>query len=84
MDGETRQLPFGITLTVDDVKSVDKLVEHIRDKIQSISYRDLANIDDDNKWQVTSSWEYEHSIFNLVHILKSIDWEQDTLLFYGW
>lgn len=84
VDGETRQLPFGITLTVDDVKSVDKLIEHIRDKIQSISYRGLADIDDKNKWQVTSSWEYEHSIFNLVHILKSIDWEQDTILFYGW
>ena len=84
VDGEERRLPLGITLTVDDVKSIDKLVEHIRDKIQSISYRGLANIDEDNKWQVTTSWEYEHSIFNLVHILKSIDWEQDTILFYGW
>ncbi|MBO7250218.1 MAG: hypothetical protein J6V42_02975 [Clostridia bacterium] len=84
VDGEERRLPLGITLTVDDVKSIDKLVEHIRDKIQSISYRGLANIDEDNKWQVTTSWEYEHSIFNLVHILKSIDWEQDTVLFYGW
>lgn len=84
VDGGERRLPLGITLTVDDVKSIDKLVEHIRDKIESISYRGLANIDEDNKWQVTTSWEYEHSIFNLVHILKSIDWEQDTILFYGW
>jgi hypothetical protein len=84
VNGEEKHLPFGITLTVEDVKSVDKIIEHIRDKIQSISYRGLANIDEDSKWSVTSSWEYEHSIFNLVHILKSIDWEQDTLLFYGW
>ena len=84
VDGEERQLPLGITITKDDVKSIDKVVSHIEDKIRSISYRGLANINEDSKWQVTSSWEYEHSIFNLVHILKSIDWEQDTLLFYGW
>lgn len=84
VDGEERHLPFGITITKDDVKSIDKVVSHIEDKIWSISNRGLADIDEDNKWQVTSSWEYEHSIFNLVHILKSIDWEQDTLLFYGW
>lgn len=84
VDGEERQLPLGITITKDDVKSIDKVVSHIEDKIRSISYRGLANINEDSKWQVTSSWEYEHSIFNLVHILKSIDWEKDTLLFYGW
>jgi hypothetical protein len=84
VDGEERKIPFGLTLTIDDVKSIDKVLEHLRDKISSISYRGLADIDESNKWQVTSSWEYEHSIFNLVHILKSIDWEQDTLLFYGW
>lgn len=84
VDNEERQLPLGITITKDDVKSIDKVVSHIEDKIRSISYRGLANINEDSKWQVTSSWEYEHSIFNLVHILKSIDWEKDTLLFYGW
>ena len=84
VDGEERHLPLGITITIDDVKSIDKVVSHIEEKISSISYIGLANIDEDSKWQVTSSWEYEHSIFNLVHILKSMDWEQDTLLFYGW
>lgn len=84
VDGEERRLPLGITLTVDDVKSIDKVVSLIEDKVRSISYRGLVNIDEDNKWQVTPSWEKEHSIFNLVHILKSIDWEKDTLLFYGW
>ena len=84
VDGEERHLPLGITITKDDVKSIDKVVSHIEDKIQTISYRGFANIDEDNKWQVTSSWEYEHSIFNLVHILKAMNWEQDTILFYGW
>jgi len=84
VDGEKRQIPFGITLTVDDVKSIDKVLELIRDKIVSITLRGLADIDEKNKWQVTRSWEYEHSIFNLVHILKSVDWETETILFYGW
>ena len=84
VDGEERQLPLGITLTVEDVKSMDKVLEHLSDKISRISYCGIANIDEDRKWQVTLSWEYEHSIFNLVHILKSIDWQEDTILFYGW
>ena len=66
------------------VKSIDKVLEHLSDKIARISYCAIANIDEDRKWHVTSSWEYEHSIFNLVHILKSIDWQEDTILFYGW
>ena len=84
VDGEERRLPLGITITKDDVKSIDKVVSHIENKIRSISYVGLANINEDSKWLVTSSWEYEHSIFDLVHILKSMDWEKDTLLFYCW
>ena len=84
VDGEERQLTLGITLTVEDVKSMAKVLEHLSEKISRISYCGIANIDEDRKWEVTSSWEYEHSIFNLVHILKSIDWEEDTILFYGW
>jgi hypothetical protein len=84
VDGEERRLPLGITSTVNDVKSIDKVLKHICGKITNISYSGLADIDEENKWRVTPSREYEHSIFNLVHILKSIDWEQDTILFYGW
>lgn len=43
----------------------------------------IVNTSDD-KWVVTSSWEYEHSIFNLMHLLKTMDWDKDTLLFYGY
>lgn len=83
-DGQDYSLPLGITIHKDDVKSIDKLIEHIEDKLREILCRGLADTNEENKWQVTTSWEYEHSIFNLVHILKSIDWKQDTILFYGW
>lgn len=84
VDGQDFNLPFGMRIRKEEVKSIDKVVEHIEDKIRSMSYRSIANIDEDEKWCVTGSWEYEHSIFNLVHLLKSIDWDTDTLLFYGW
>ena len=84
VDGKDCSLPLGITLRKEDVKSIDKLVEHIEDKIRNIGYIGLANTNEDYKWSVTQSWEYEHSIFNLVHILKSVDWETETILFYGW
>ena len=83
VDGQDYGHPLGITLRKEDVKSIDKLVEHIEDKIRKISFG-LAETDERFKWSVTSSWEYEHSIFNLVHILKSVDWENETILFYGW
>lgn len=83
-DGVDLSRPLGLDLKKEGIKSIDELVEHIRDKVVSLCYRDIANTDESNKWTVTSSWEYEHSIFNLVHILKTIDWEQDTILFYGW
>lgn len=37
-----------------------------------------------NNENVTHSWEYEYSIFNLIFLLKTIDWEKETILFYGW
>ena len=32
---------------------------------------------------LSDSWEYEHSIFDLVRIYKTFDWENDTMIWYG-
>ncbi len=37
----------------------------------------------DKKFTVTSSWKYEYSIFNLIHILKIMDWDKYNLVYYG-
>lgn len=37
---------------------------------------------DSNK--IVHSWLYEYAIFELVHQMKMMDWEKDTLVFYGW
>lgn len=41
----------------------------------------LEKSDDGN---ITSSWCYEYSIFNLVHLLHTFDWENDDLIYYGY
>ena len=33
---------------------------------------------------LVSSWLYEHTIFDLVRIYKTFDWENKCLLFMGW
>ena len=56
---------------------------YVQRKTNWFEYLPFVNIDEDN-YKITTSWEYEYSIFNLAHVLKSINWETDTLLFYGW
>jgi len=43
-----------------------------------------VNLDESQPHEVCRSWLYEYSIFNLVHVLKTFDWENDNLLFYGY
>jgi len=33
---------------------------------------------------ITNSWKYEYSIFELVRVYKTFDWENDYLIYYGW
>jgi hypothetical protein len=33
---------------------------------------------------ITPSWKYEYAIFNLVHIYRSFDWENDYLIYSAW
>ncbi len=34
--------------------------------------------------RIVASWLYEYEIFELVHRLKTMDWDKNTLLFLGW
>ena len=80
-DGTTQILPFGIELPRPDITSTDKIKEHIKEKLFWIEYK--VNLDEAKK-TLTDSWQYEDTIFNLVFLLKTIDWAKETLLFYGW
>lgn len=65
------------------LKSDADIKTHIREKVNNLRF-EIADVDESNKWKVCKSWEYEHAIFNLAHLLKMIDWEKQTLLFYGY
>lgn len=41
------------------------------------------NIDMDNKWIVSGADTYEYLIFDLIHILKIFDWENNILVCIG-
>lgn len=82
VDGDEAIGPFGIVIPQPQIKCIDKLTEEVRDKI---FWNNKGIVDlDETKPCVTSTWLYEYSIFNLVFLLKTIDWEKETLLFYGW
>lgn len=40
-------------------------------------------IDLKNNDTLTHSWKYEYTIFNLVHIYKTFNWDNDMLIYYG-
>jgi len=41
------------------------------------------NVDTNDKWTISGGWSYEYLIFDLIHILKIFDWENDVLVGIG-
>lgn len=64
--------------------SKEKIEKDIVDRWKYWKNIDVLNLDEGNKELVTYPWLYKYSIFNLVHLLKTIDWEKETILFCGW
>lgn len=81
-DGEEVVYPLGITMT-EDISEHDKMKRFVDDRIFWIQNY-FEDIDETNKYAVSASYMYEHAIFNLIHLLKVIDWNNETILFYGW
>ena len=81
-DGAVQILPFGIEVPRNDITSVDKLKNHTEDQLRQWKWGAI-NLDENND-EISSSWLYEHQIFELVRLYKSIDWDKKTLLFYGY
>ena len=48
----------------------------------SVSYPHL-NLDPENKWEISGSSSYEYMIFDLIHILKTFDFEHNTIVAIG-
>lgn len=82
VDGAVQVLPFGIEINRDDIKSIDKLIDHVKDEIMWWEKLGVIDMDEENE-RISKSWMYEHQIFELVRLYKSIDWDSKCLLFYG-
>lgn len=81
-DGEKVIYPLGITMT-EDISEYEKMKRFVDDRILWIQNY-FEDIDETHKYAVSASHIYEHAIFNLIHLLKVIDWDNETILFYGW
>lgn len=60
----------------------ERMKEHIKDHLAWWEFPAI-DMDKDNN-RVARSWLYEHTIFNLVQIYKTFDWNKYCLMFIGW
>lgn len=81
-DGETLIAPLGIEVPREKPKA-EKQEQHIKDMLSEWEH-DWAVNTDETKEAITTSWKYEYQIFELVRLLKTTNWEEKSLLFYGW
>lgn len=63
--------------------STEKLKEHAEGKVRAWKMLGVLDLNEERE-RISTSWEYEHQIFELVRLYKSIDWDKKCLLFYGW
>lgn len=62
---------------------IEKYEEHLRDYKLWWNRLNAINLDKDKEC-ICDSWLYEHQIFELVRLYKTIDFEKYNLLFLGW
>ena len=82
VDGDTKEFSYFYDIEPDEIKNVE-VTRHITDILYHWDRMGVVNIDLDYD-RISDSWMYEHQIFELVRLYKSIDWENKCLLFYGW
>ncbi len=58
------------------------LVHNLRRSVHLWSSDLITDLSDD-KFKVTNSLDYEHSIYNLITVYKHFDWENKTLVVIG-
>ena len=63
-------------------KKATKLFEHIRS--QSMEWIQMCPYKLDEGDEITTSWKYEYTTFELVRIYKTFDWENKILVYYGY
>jgi hypothetical protein len=82
VDGDTKEFSYFYDIEPDEIKNVE-VTRHITDILYHWDRMGVIDTDLDHE-RISSSWMYEHQIFELVRLYKSIDWRNKCLLFYGW
>lgn len=67
---------------LDERTAFDKLKDNAEDKLSWSGY--WLNLDENQKYNITDDWSYECSMFELVHQLKTIDFEKYDVIECGW
>ena len=62
-----------------------QLTEEQKGYLSQYDYASLANQTDiKDKYHITSSWVYEYTMFELIHLYKTIDWDKYYLIWLGY
>lgn len=68
-----------------DQDKVRELVEFLMDIRTEKRWEQYGYYDMNMEHQIlTDSWQYRDTIYNLLHIYKTFDYENDALIFMGW
>lgn len=60
----------------------ERLEWHVRELENE--YMDILDTDIKDKYHITSSWVYEYTMFELIHLYKTIDWNKYYLIWLGY
>ncbi len=78
-DGSYDILPLSDTKAE---KEIIAIIECIRNKVRAwAGYGDAYDLT--AREEITTSWDIEYAIFELIRIYKSFDWDKDFLIYYG-
>lgn len=78
------------SLTPEDVNPLEHKIKRFfeerirkwaREDVLGMS-RNMVRINKSHDGQITPDWSYEYSVFNLVHILHTHDWEKSHLVYW--
>lgn len=60
-----------------------RFFESRRDDWQG-KFVDYLNTDESQPHTLSRFWDYEYLVFDLIHILKTVDWDNKQLILYGY
>lgn len=67
---------FGCT-----IKPEEKCMYYVQNLLNWEEF--MTNINMNSLYSVQTSWKYEYEIYNLLHILKMVDWDKNLLIVTG-